>query len=405
MINNITKQIFLSVIEHKSFSIYFQPIININKKKPIGYEALFRATYKNEPISAEALFNYARKNNQELILDSLSHEETLRNFTKIKGHTLLFMNFETSLAGNYLAHLTEIVKKVKACGLTTDRVVIEINEKRIMDNEVLVAFVNQFRSQGFLIALDDIGEGHSNLNRIALTQPDIVKMDRYTIDHISQNYYKKEIFRAITTLISKLGAVVIAEGVENIEDLNTCVSLDSHLFQGYYFSKAITVEQANALELTRLCQRSLEAYSYQVSYEIKEKSHKGNQRKKTTKELSNILRKTDTDQYPLQLNKFVPRFDDIECIYVLDSCGKQISPTIFHPNTIFHNSILFNPAGINDFHIEKAYYYFPLSQNRKSVFISDPYISSASGNFCKTYSCVFSTETNEKRILCIDFKE
>lgn len=405
MITRVDDYIFEQVLREKSFSIFFQPIMNINKKKAIGYEALFRANYLGEPISADAIFDYARKHHRELELDHISHQETLERFIEIKGSALLFMNFEASLVENYLHQVDSIVAVIKELGLTTDRIVIEINEKTILDNEILVEFVRTYREKGFLIALDDIGEGHSNLNRIALTKPDIVKMDRYTINGINQNYYKKEIFRAINTLVSRIGAVVIAEGVETGDDLNACISLGTHLFQGFYFSKAIPVEEVNSLSLSSLCQKSLEDYNQQITNEVAARSRTGNKRKRKTKELSFVLNHSSDEEYLQIMKDYVAKHDDVECVYLIDSHGRQFSDTIFHPETAFHNSILFNPAGINDFHIEKDYYYFPISQNKKIVFISDSYISAASGNFCKTYSCVFFRQNGSKCILCIDFKE
>ena len=78
-------------------------------------------------------------------------------------------------------------------GLKPENIAIEIIESDVEDLKELQRFVQLYRSYGFLIALDDVGAGHSNLNRIPLIKPDILKIDRFLVQNIQDDFYKQEV--------------------------------------------------------------------------------------------------------------------------------------------------------------------------------------------------------------------
>ena len=114
---------------------------------------------------------------------------------------------------------------------------IEINETKVQDNAALKRFAETYREFGFMIALDDVGTGFSNMDRILLIKPDIIKIDMSLIRNIHNDYYKQGVFKSLVNMSNKIGALVVAEGVETEEEAIQILRLGGHMIQGYFFSK------------------------------------------------------------------------------------------------------------------------------------------------------------------------
>ncbi|HSG05095.1 MAG TPA: EAL domain-containing protein, partial [Nitrospiria bacterium] len=89
-------------------------------------------------------------------------------------------------------------------------------------------------------ALDDIGAGDSNFKMILDLRPDYYKVDRYFVAGASRDPYRLAILASIADLSRKLGGVVIAEGVEHVDDLEACRASGINLVQGYLLSPPLT---------------------------------------------------------------------------------------------------------------------------------------------------------------------
>ena len=100
----------------------------------------------------------------------------------------------------------------------------------------------------------------------------------------------------------------------------------------------------------------------------------------------------------------IQRRPEIECVYVLDHRGQQVTETIFNTHEIPPQSLLFRPAEIGTDHSLKVYYN-QLIDSELSHYITDPYVSMASGQLCQTLSSMFRDGSNERMfVLCVDVK-
>lgn len=404
MIDNITREIYDHVLGTSEFNIFFQPIVSFDKKQKIGCEALLRASCNGDMISTENLFNFARKSHTELDLDFMCRNESLYEFSEMNEDCMLFINFEAALLNDYIENADNILKMLDDVRIGKEKIVIEINEKHIADSTVLLDFVKFFKEKGFLIALDDVGEGHSNLNRIVLTQPDIVKIDRMSIMNIHNDYYKCETVRAITNLASKIGAIVVAEGVEDVNEIMTCLSLGINLFQGYFFSRAVPKNEFIQLNMFNKCENLSNTFQIIQSEQVIQRDKCSYERREVLLKMVNKLIPRSLDEFTPIIENYISEYPDLECIYVIDETGNQVTETIFNENTDFKSVYLFSPGKKNDSHLIKPYYYLAI-QRKYQIFISDRYISAATGNFCETYSFLFSTYSGQAFVLCFDFIE
>lgn len=403
MITKVNPTIYENIVKQKSYESYFQPIVEIRKQRVLGCEALFRAYCgeKGESVSAEALFQYAGSHGKTAELDGISRNKAMENYTpEAEEGQLLFLNFESSLIPYYMEHFQEIMEEFASLGISHEQIVMEINEKKSVSQQLLHSFVELFQKEGFLIALDDVGEGNSNLNRIAIVKPDIVKIDRYAITKIHTDSYKQIIVRSITEMCGQLGITVIAEGVECEEEIYACMEAGIRLYQGYYFSKALPLEQIPIGKIRKDSEKLADNYSGIMQRTLYKQYSRRKQ--STVERLLVCLRESDQCDYERKLLQSIREFSNVECVYLLDEEGKQITETLFNEQVNFKNPHLYVPSRPGEYHNVDSYYYNAII-GRGDVAKSRKYISAATGHSCVTYSCLYTSRERKKEILCIDF--
>lgn len=397
----ITPEIVREVIENKDIFVEFQPIYSLNTKKIIGLEALSRGDYKGEVVSPYFLFSYAEKNGNVLSVDRLCREKAMRAFTAEKSDAMLFINFETSVLNSVAPGNGEIMKTAMENNISPENIVIELNESHVKDSYDLMMFVNYYRSKGFLIALDNVNAGLETMNRVMLVNPDIIKIDRAIVNNIESNSYNQEVFKSIINTAKQIGAMTVAESVETVDEVITCMLMGVDYFQGFYFSRP---EQFNYI-FSNEARLKLEDAALKLNLSIKKNPTAVNVQIETYKRIiydivSNLV-SVDPKDYNKALHNYVAAHREIECAFLIDEKGFQITDTVMTEDT----EILpgYQPAirGVN--HDIKNYYY-AVKEQIEDPFISGWYISSATGKSCKTISSHFYDKNNKLIVACVDLK-
>ena len=208
------------LLKSRGIVTYFQPILSARQRSIIGLEALSRGVGEGSGsgvIAPRTLFNAAAEASLIDELDQLCREQAVRAFSGLHAHPgdhMLFLNLHVPVAQTPAALATEIDELVTTAGLTPRSVAIEILEAEIQEMGHVRSLVNLLRSRGFLIVLDDVGSGHSNLDRIPFIKPDLLKVDRTLIARIDTDYHKRGTLKSLVDLGRKIGALVVAEGME-----------------------------------------------------------------------------------------------------------------------------------------------------------------------------------------------
>lgn len=397
----ITPEIVREVIENKDIFVEFQPIYSLNTKKIIGLEALSRGDYKGEVVSPYFLFSYAEKNGSVLYVDRLCREKAMKAFTAEKSDSMLFINFETSVLNSVAPGNGEIMKTAAENHISPENIVIELNESHVKDSYDLMMFVNYYRSKGFLIALDNVNAGLETMNRVMLVNPDIIKIDRSIVSNIESNSYNQEVFKSIINTAKQIGAMTVAESVETVDEVITCMLMGVDYFQGFYFSRP---EQFNYI-FSNEARLKLEDAALKLNLSIKKNPTAVNVQIETYKriiyDLVSALVNVDSKDYNNALHNYVSAHREIECAFLIDEKGFQITDTVMTEDT----EILpgYQPAirGVN--HDIKNYYY-AVKEQIEDPFISGWYISSATGKNCKTISSHFYDKDNKLVVACVDLK-
>ena len=397
----ITPEIVREVIDNKDIFVEFQPIYSLNTKKIIGLEALSRGDYKGEIVSPYFLFNYAEENGNVLSVDRLCREKAMRAFAAERSESMLFINFETSVLNSVTPGNGEIMKTAMENHISPENIVIELNESHVKDSYDLMMFVNYYRSKGFLIALDNVNAGLETMNRVMLVNPDIIKIDRSIISKIESNSYNQEVFKSIINTAKQIGAMTVAESVETVDEVITCMLMGVDYFQGFYFSRP---EQFNYI-FSNEARLKLEDAALKLNLSIKKNPTAVNVQIETYKriiyDLVSTLVGVDTKDYNWTLQNYVSEHREIECAFLIDEKGFQITDTVMTEDT----EILpgYQPAirGVN--HDIKNYFY-AVKEQIEDPFISGWYISSATGRNCKTISSHFYDKNNKLIVACVDLK-
>jgi EAL domain-containing protein (putative c-di-GMP-specific phosphodiesterase class I) len=136
-----------------------------------------------------------------------------------------------------------------AHGLDHRRIVIEITEEdTIGDYERFERLVRHYVDQGFRIAVDDFGSGHSSLVTLIRTRPDVIKLDREVVRAVHARPYQQALVRSLVSFTASVDTQLVAEGVETWEEVSTLVRLGVRLLQGFLLARPASSPPLPALE-------------------------------------------------------------------------------------------------------------------------------------------------------------
>ena len=395
-----------SVLVQGAVTIQFQPIYSIRQKRIIGLEALARP----DALNVKSAFAMAQDTSVLLRLDRLCRELAIASYAGLPcpppptPKPLLFLNFESSVIDTGVEGSGALLQTTLGSGVNPRDVVIEINESLVRNGEALGRFVEQHRSHGFLIALDDLGAGHSNLARIAQLRPHILKLDRSLIKNLHQSFVQQQTVKALVRLGKGIGALVLAEGLETLEEVDHCAALGVELFQGFVLSRPLPVDQ---LPLGGEDPRLLAAAGRlrQQAVANLQQRHLFTQRMQALTAWScSALLSQSPQHFAAVLGAIIEREPDLEAVYLLDDQGQQVGATYLGRGCRRDANGLFAPSGSGADHSSKDYFY-SLVDTGLQQFTTDSYISLATGNLCRTVATKLSHANGETFVLCLDITE
>jgi EAL domain-containing protein (putative c-di-GMP-specific phosphodiesterase class I) len=137
----------------------------------------------------------------------------------------------------------QITQAIDHHNINPDKLKLEITEGILVkDMRSAIEKMQLLKQKGLRISLDDFGTGYSSLTYLKHLPLNQLKIDRSFVMHVDADPADQAIAKTIVTLGETLGLNVIAEGVETKAQLETLVACGCHLFQGYYFSKPLLIE-------------------------------------------------------------------------------------------------------------------------------------------------------------------
>lgn len=397
-----------AIIENEQIITHFQPIISLKNRTLFGFEALSRGLNgQGEIIPPNILFTAARRQGRSIELDRLCREKAIQQFHCIEDSgqygraPLLFLNFDTSLLDQDVAGSGFLGTQVSRQNIPARQVIIEIVENQVKDISALNSFIHDYRNQGFIIALDDVGAGYSNLDRITVIKPDIIKIDRSIISGIDRDYYKQEILKVMVRLSRKIGALVLAEGVESIEECLCILNCDVDLLQGFFFARPSAPASISPAGLNEISAHTAHRFRECKIDKINRISKQYKTYHKLIEEMIATLSSKPADRFENALKTMIESLPLIEAVYVLDDNGIMLTDTILRKLQMTKGNMLFQKAERGDDLSLKEYFYLLMSTGLQN-YVTESYISWATGNLTRTLSASFKGLPGKHYVLCID---
>lgn len=394
------------ILLNKKIIVHFQPILSARNHSVIGFEGLVRGIMPNgdliQPIS---LFNSARKHELTMELDRLCREKILAEFAKIfhsNERSMLFLNLEISFLSPEIVGSGYLLHQVIKNNISPANIIIEIVESRTDDTEALIRFVNNYRDCGLNIALDDMGTGHSNFDRISLLRPNIIKIDRSIINGINTNYFKQEIFRSLTNLSRNIGALTLAEGVETKEEALKCIEYGVDLLQGYYFSRPQEIKLPEEGKEEIKLKDVLFSFRERQIEIVSAKRMENKQYQKIVLQIVQKLENRLPEMFDIILRETIDAYSSVDALYIINDKGIQITDTFIKKDSKHLITPLFRAVRKKE-NLSYKDYFYQLINTDLQKYTTDRYISFATGNLCVTLSHLFTGENNCRYILCTDF--
>ena len=392
------------IIEEENIVIYFQPIISTYQDRVAGVEALVRGLREDGSlISPLLLFEAAREAGKVIELDRLCQRKAMEAFGRrhlSQKDLILFVNVDNSVI-HLDCNTNAIHDYAIANELNPENIVLEINELQSADLSAVKKFVGKYRALGFMISIDDVGAGYSNLDRVVLLKPDIIKIDKELIRYVDQNYFKQQVVQMIIRMSEKTGAIVVAEGVESLEEIMTVLGFGAQLLQGFYISKPMDMRGQSLAAIETAIRRIAAAQKEHLAETLTERCNQNLRLRDSFDRFNRIMKASEVSSLSKTLGWILENFPEVECAYVIDEDGLQMTDTVFNRTLPeIHMRSLFSPYRKGDDAKLKPYYYV-LRTTNQPIYVSEEYLSLASGHRCITISG-YSYIGARKVILCLD---
>ena len=249
--NNISREInriysiqrgLRTALDNDEMFVVFQPKVRLTDDEVNGFEALLR--WKSNEIGFVSPGEFIPVAENTRLIIPIGKFVLREVFAKVKY--LLsegYDNFKIAVNlseiqlrdGNLLEYFNSLIEEFN---VSPKYIEVEITESMIMKSvDKNIECLLQIKELGASIALDDFGTGYSSLNHLTKLPIDVLKIDRSFVIDMAENDKSRYIVENIIQLSHKLGMTVVAEGVEEKEQVDYLRSIECDTVQGFYYSK------------------------------------------------------------------------------------------------------------------------------------------------------------------------
>lgn len=379
----------------------FQPIVSLPHRRVVGHEALLvAADGDGKEIAPDKALASIHELECRIALEKsvlARHVESYRRGNPTESNWL-FLNYSSFFLTSCESGLTYLVGLLDKHGLSAHQVVIEVLESEISDTESFIELLGSYRKLGFLVAIDDFGSGHSNLDRVCDIAPDMVKLDRKLINRAGDSHRGTHLLTRITQTLHEMGSLVLAEGIESETEALAIMDAGVDMAQGFYFArpKSTTVENdALKVGIDQLWGNYYAHHKAQTD-----------QTQDILQRYSSAMLRTSTRLasgmgFTPKALSFAQHLPGLMRLYLLDASGAQINQNLCAPEC---SSLDKRYKPLQDVHgatwFRRDYYRSAIAQPGH-VHITEPYLSMCGNRSCVTLSICFQSE-DSIHILCAD---
>lgn len=275
------KQFMLRNDLHKAiwknqFMIYYQPLVKLKDNRLLGAEALIRWEHPDWGIvSPDEFIPLLEETGLIIDIGKWTLKEVCRNYKKWLNEGMpeikISVNFSTMqfLENNFVDNIKNIIDEF---GLDPHFLIMEITESTfIREIDRVNSDIKRLQSFGIQVALDDFGTGYSSLGYLNSLNIDILKIDGSFIKSIITDDTSAIITKSIINLARELKIKLIAEGIENWQQLSKLRELSCHTGQGYIYSRAVPLVEFEKVLVKGKCGPNIDENAKREVYEGRRK--------------------------------------------------------------------------------------------------------------------------------------
>lgn len=263
--NSYLEKDLRKAIRNNEFFLEYQPIVNTKTGKIYGAEALIRWKHpKKGVISPGEFIPLAEQTGGIFKLGDWVLKEVCALQSRLLEKGIATVPLCVNISPKRILKadfLNNVMENIKSSGIEPGLIELELTESVVIENtEKTKEIIAKLKEFGVMIALDDFGTGYSSLTYLKDMDIDALKIDRSFINGIGVNKANEVIIKAIIFLAEEMGIRVIAEGVEEKEQLDFLIEQNCPRIQGYIFSRPVSEEKLEEMLMKGVLRAQLERY-------------------------------------------------------------------------------------------------------------------------------------------------
>ncbi|MCV2489583.1 EAL domain-containing protein [Geodermatophilus sp. YIM 151500] len=233
--------------------LHYQPIVDLGQREVAGFEALLRWQHPQRGLVPPLEFiSLAEETGLIVPIGRWVLQEATSQAAAWQEHAPLGgLRISVNVSVRQFQHpdlLGDVAEALRSSGLRPELLTLEITESLFVQDTADTAHkLEELKRSGVRLALDDFGTGYSSLSYLRRFPIDTLKIDKSFIDGVATDSEACAVAAAIVQLGQTLRLEVVAEGLEDADQLETLSDLDCPLGQGYHFAKPLPASEARAL--------------------------------------------------------------------------------------------------------------------------------------------------------------
>jgi len=400
------EQTVQEIFNAKDVSTFFQPVASISTKSIVGFEAFSRGGGGAGICTVEpaVLFHESLPSQLKLDIDRLCREKALAHFMPIHDKhkdLLLYLNINPDIFPLADPNGLVLPKQVVKAGVAPENVVLECTlSNQYIEKTVL--YREKFKALGFKTCLDNCSVDDSFSHTLSVARPDFVKINRTFFGNEERKDYSSKALEVLLVVAERIGALVVAQGVENEEESIRLLSAGVHLQQGYYYTKD---EVAQAGDPARIFYSKIidtyDKYKFVKRELVRRKKERFNKTFKSVASICAKLSNMSEDRFEDGCKSLVGSVNEVISMFVLDSMGGQITVRAHGRNsraTTNTDSILGTQKGV-DHSVMDYVMYLDMGYEK---YVTQPFCSPFTGKDACIISRAFFNKEGARYMVCIE---
>lgn len=391
-----------SFLDTGAIATFFQPVVSLRRKALVAVEALSRGRMPGTTLPAPALFGLPGSAAERQALDKLCRRSSLEAFGPLRERMdglALFVNLCPDCLPYHLANVSHATGQTERAGLSPSGILLEVPPTA--EPDVLHNFLAAHQAAGFRVSLDNMGARSADFELLEHLAPDVVKLSPQLCSGVHSHPARRELVLGLLRLASSRGAVAVACGTENMEDVLALAELGVDLFQGHAFAKAVPKTEALP-DLGHLLEHAAHQFRDHCVRRLATRRERHKVYAILAEELLQELSAPQADM-EASLNAAVANHPMLVCAYVLTGSGLQISSSVRSQVSAAEApgpGVLQTRADKGADH-SSCEYYLALGVGL-ARYTTDAALSPASGRLVRTISAAYTDATGRDRVLCLD---